>query len=233
MSSKDLEKFTSSSLRGQKQGIYEHSMCSLIMKGIQTDKSLTKISTICEAALLSKNRDKLDLETVNVCNDVCRSFLNTYPTKNGSIEYMRIAWVFLPTEENFKTHIEPWHICALEYYTLFTDYRNRKYPQKIRYEDTSPFAQTDRLNEQLDYNERLQKKIVADLKELPEFFRFFVAASALSFHGYNILVGEFTNWALAKLSDTRRKLTEEISPQVWKDFTGQEKQEKEDRNENE
>jgi len=223
--SKDLEKFTSSSLRGQKKGIYEHSMCSLIMKGIQTDKQLTKIFTICEAALLSKNRDKLDIETVNICKDVCRSFMNTYPTKRGNAEYMRITWVFLPTEENWKTHIEPWHRCNLEYYTLFTDYRHTKYPENIRYKDISPFRQTEHLNELIDYNDRLKKKIVNDLAKLPTFFRFFVAASALSFYGYNILVGEFTNWALAELSDTRRKLTEEVSEDVWREFRGQEKEE--------
>ena len=56
--SKDLEKFTSSSLRGQKKGIYEHSQGSLIMKGVQTENPLTKIFTICEGALLSENKNK-------------------------------------------------------------------------------------------------------------------------------------------------------------------------------
>ena len=231
--SKDLEKFTSSSLRGMKKGIYEQLQCSLLIKSIQTDKPLTKTSSICEAALFSKNKDSLDLETVNICNDVCRSFLNTFSTRTREYEYVKVAWIFSMSEESYNKYITPWHRIALNYYPLKTGYRHAKYPIIDRLEDVSPFRQTEHYNKMAEYNDLIQAKIEEDLKKFSEDFRFFVITSALTFHSYNILKGEFTNWALTQLSETRRKLSEEISPQVWKDFTEQTKQEKEVTEENE
>lgn len=225
--SKDLEKFTSSSLRGMKKGIYEHSMCSLLMKGINTNDPLIKTSSICEAALLSKNKDKLDPETVTICHDVCTSFRNTFTTRTSGYEYVNVAWIFSISEESYNRYIVHWHKISLNYYPLKTGYRNAKYPAVNRLVDVSPFRQIEHYNEIAEYEDRLTEKIADDLKKYTKDFRFFVATSALTLRSYNIMQGEFTNWALANLSDIRRELLKEISPQVWKDFTGQEKQEKE------
>lgn len=231
--SKDLEKFATSSLRGLKKGIYEQLQCSLLVKGIQTDKPLTKISSICEAALLSKNKKNLDLETVNVCNDVYRSLQNTFPTKTGNTEYVNVAWIFVPSEENFNQYIKAWHRISLHYYPLLTVYRQIEYRESRKQEYVSPFGQIDYHNKFVEFEDRLTRKIEDDLQKYSEDFRFFVVTSALDFRSYLILKGEFTNWALTQLSDTRRKVAEEISPQVWREFTRQEKQEKEEKREDE
>ena len=233
MSKSDLEKFTSSSLRGLKKGIYEQIQCSLLMKGTQTDKPLTKISTICEAALHSKNKKSLDMETVNICKDVCRSLQNTYPTRKGHHEFVNVSWIFPPSEQNYERYIKPWHKNSMFYYSLDTIYREIEYPEKRRMENIPPYGHIDRYNEQAEYDECLIKKLVDSLEKCTEDFRFFVVTSALTLRSYLILQGEFTNWTLTQLSEARRKLAAEISPQVWKDFTGQEKQEKEANREDE
>lgn len=228
MSSEDLDNFTSSALRGQKKGIYEHSLCSLIMKGVQTENKLTKIFTVCEGALLSENKDKLNLETVKVCSDVCLSFQNTYPAKFNGTEYLNVAWIFSPTEENYHKYIKPWHNRSLRYYPLLTVYRQREYPMSRKRVYVKAWDQLEHHNKIVEYEEQLIKKIGDDLANRPEGFSFFVKTSALTVHSFNVLQGEFTAWALTQLSDTRRELTKEISPKIWKDFTGQEKEKEEE-----
>jgi len=132
------------------------------------------------------------------------------------------------SEESYNKYIVPWHKITLNYYPLKTGYRHAKYPVIDRIEDVSPFTQTEHYNRMAEYNDLLQAQIAEDLKKYSKGFRFFVITSALTLHSYNIMQGEFTNWALTGLSETRTKLAEEISPQVWKDFTGQEKKETEE-----
>jgi hypothetical protein len=212
--SKDLEKFTSTSLRGQKRGIYEHSQGSLIMKGIQAEDKLTKIFTICEGALLSENKYKLDLEKVGVCSDVCLSFQNTTITRINKTEYVNVAWNFRPSKETFHKYIQPWHRISLRYYPLQTAYRQMKYPETRKMIQISPWDQLDNYNKRVEYEEQLIEKIEEDLMERPKNFRFFVQTTALAIHSYSTLQGEFTSWALKELSDIRRQLTKEISPRA-------------------
>jgi hypothetical protein len=216
--SKDLEKFTSSSLRGQKQGIYEHSQCKLIMKGIDSNDPLIKISTICEGALLSEKKKKLDLDLIKTCNDVCVSFQRTFPTKTSNYEYYNVAWMFPSTDENYERYIKPWHKISLIFYPLATNYRRRNYPISRKLIHVSTFEQIDHHNEVVEWEDRLQKKIEGELAKTSDGFQFFTETSALITRSYNILQGEFTSWALAELSDIRRALQKEISPDVWKDF---------------
>ena len=216
--SKDLEKFASSSMRGQKTGIYEHSQCKLIIKAIDSNDSLVKISAICEAAQLSEKKDKLDMDAIKTCNDVCVSFQNTFLTRTNSGDFYNIAWMFPPSEENYKLFILPWHKNSLTYYPLQTNYRKQKYPQSRKRVEVSPYAQIDYHNELVEFEDRLQKRIEEDLSKVTDAFYFFTVTSALVVRSYKILQGEYTMWALAELSDIRRELTKEISPNVWKDF---------------
>jgi hypothetical protein len=223
--SKDLEKFTSTSLRGQKRGIYEHSQGSLIMKGIQTEDKLTKIFTICEGALLSENKDKLDLEKVAICNDVCVSLQNTIPSRIEKTEYVKVAWIFPSSDENYIKYVKPWHRVSLHYYPLLTTYRQTKYPQSRKRVYVSAFDELEHYNKYVEFQDELIRKIESDLAGYSEGFRFFTKTTALDLDSFNILKGEFSSWALKELSDSRRKLTKEISPKTWKDLTGHEDRE--------
>jgi hypothetical protein len=226
--SKDLEKFTSTSLRGQKRGIYEHSQGSLIMKGIHTEDKLTKIFTICEGALLSENKDKLDLEKVGVCSDVCVSLQNTIPSRIEKTEYVKVAWVFPVSDENYIKYVKPWHRVSLRFYPLLTTYRQSKYPQSRKLVHVNPFNQLEYHNEVVEYQEKLIWKIETELREYSEGFRFFTKTTALDLNSFTVLKGELAAWALKELSDIRRGLTKEISPKTWHDLRGQEDREEEE-----
>ncbi len=60
----NLEKFTASSMRGMRKGIYQQLLASLLIKANKTDNPLTKIGCICEAAYLSRNKKALDMELI-------------------------------------------------------------------------------------------------------------------------------------------------------------------------
>jgi len=226
--SKDLEKFATSSMRGPKRGIYEQLLASLLVKGVRSNDPLIKISCICEAAFMSKKKDKLDMNLVDVCYTVCQSLQNTEiaKSKQSKTEYVNVSWSFPKTEENWKQYIEPWQkTLQLRYYTLFTSWRHNKYPKQDRLADVSPFRQVEHYNEVSEYYEKLAKVIAAEVRALPSHQSFFEMASALDVHSYRIIQGEFTGWALRQLLATQATLAEEISPQVWKDAFGQPSQE--------
>jgi hypothetical protein len=224
----NLEKFTSTSLRGQKKGIYEHSQGSLIMKGIQAEDKLTKIFTICEGALLSENKDKLDLEKVGVCSDVCVSLQNTIPSRIEKIEYVKVAWVFPVSDENYDRYVKPWHRVSLRYYPLLTTYRQIKYPQSRKLVHVSPFNELEHHNEVVEYQEELIRRIEDELAKCSKGFIFFTQTTALDSNSFTVLKGEFSSWALKELSEIRRELTKEISPKTWHDLTGQKDKEEEE-----
>jgi len=224
----DLEKFASTSMRGPKRGIYEQLLASLLIKGVRSNDPLIKISCICEVAFMSKKKDKLDMNLVDVFYTVCQSLQNTEIAKSSQSnrEYVNVSWSFPKTEENWKQYIEPWQKTGqIRYYTLFTSWRRNKYPFQDRRADVSPFRQTEHYNEVSEYYEKLANVIAAEIRDLPPHQSFFETASALDVHSYRILQGEFTGWALRQLLEIQATLAEEISPQVWKDAFGQPSQE--------
>jgi hypothetical protein len=227
----DLEKFVSTSMRGPKRGIYEQLLASLLIKGVRSNDPLIKISCICEAAFMSKKKDKLDMNLVDVFYTVCQSLQNTEIAKSrkSKTEYVNVSWSFPKTEENWKQYIKPWQKTSqLQFYTLFTSWRYNKYPIQDRLENVSPFRQVEHYNELAEYYENLATVIAAEIRDLPPHQCFFEMASALGVHSYRILQGEFTSWALRQLLEIQATLAEEISPQVWKDAFGQPSQETEE-----
>jgi len=219
-SKKGLGEFVTVSMRGPKRGIYEQLLAQLLIKGNRTNNDLIKIMSVCEAALMSRQKDKLDMNHVDVCYAVCRSFLNTRPDPNIK-NVVRVAWSFPQTEENWKLNIEPWKKTNLSYSTLQTNWRHRNYPEKKRYgECLSPWKQTERENEILDYLDALAEKINIEISQLPPHQAFFEVTSALTEQSFAILQGEFTGWALRQLSQIKAQIAEEISPQVWREALG-------------
>jgi len=177
---------------------------------------------------MSKKKDKLAMNLVDVFHTVCQSLQNSEIAKSrqSKTEYVNVSWSFPKTEENWKQYIDPWQKTRqLHYFTLFTNWRHNKYPKQDRLVDVSPFRQTEHYNETAKYYEKLAKTISAEISDLPPHQSFFEMASALDVHSYRILQGEFTGWALRQLLEIQATLAAEISPQVWKDTFGQPSQE--------
>ena len=230
MVSEELQKFTTSTLRGFKTGARKQSIAFQLAKSARTNDPLIKIPCICEAASAYKDRKKLDMNLINACAIVSQSFQNTQPQKSEhtGVDYINIAWAFPKTEENWKHFIKPWQKTErLHFYTLLTELRQQKYPRSRKLVDVSPFRQTDHYNEIVDYNKRLAKQISSEIRELPPDMSFFETTTALDPQSYSVLVGEFTVWALIELSETKNILLDCLDPEIFNAFFGVEQKPKE------
>ena len=223
--SEDLEKFTTSSLRGSK-GIYQQLQASALAKSVQSNDKLVKTASICEAAMGSKNKDKLDMNLIDVCWIVSDSFSNTHP-EDKKPHIMRVAWDFPLNEENWRKYIEPWQRIRLSYYPLDTPYSYINHPQKPRYPTESAlwWRVNEEKNRYLDDLDELQEYISKKIEEMPEHERFYQKSASLSYRSFQRIQSEFTTWALKQLLDVRKELASEIDPKVWREALGQQEPE--------
>lgn len=234
MSKDALDKFTSSSLRGSK-GIYQQLQASALAKSVQSNDKLVKTASICEAAMGSKTKDKLDMNLIDICWIVSDSFSKTHP-ENKKPHLMRVAWGFPQNEENWRKYIKPWQRIRPNYYPLETPYRYSNHPPKPRYSTKSGlwWEVNEEKNEYLDNLDELQEYISKKINEMPEYEIFYHVSDSLSCHSFQKIQSEFTTWALKQLLEVRKELASEIDPKVWREALGQkEKEAKEETDENE
>ena len=230
MSEKDegnqLDKFAASSMRGPKRGIYQQLLAQLLIKANRANDSLIKISCICEAALMSRKKKKLDMKLVHVCYMVCQSFKSSeirnisysFLHRKEMIDVTRMAWVFPQTEENYRKYIESWQHIQLSYYAYYTQWRYKKYPIADRRGGfISDYNYPEYYNKTAAFIEDLKEKTQKDLEELPEWQNFYETTSAVAKRSFFVLQGEFTGWALPKLLETQATLSDEIDPEIWKE----------------
>jgi hypothetical protein len=222
-----LDKFTASSMRGPKRGIYQQLLALLLIKANRSNDPLIKISCICEAALMSKKKKKLDMKLVHVCYTVFQSFQATeivhcpfsWLHENSMIDIARVAWVFPQTEENYKKYIKEWRHVPLSYYTLHTTWRKHNYPFADRLGKSHFWAgeYQDYYNKTAAVLEEKQEKTDKDLEALPEWQGFYEKASAVCKRSFSVLQKEFSGWALPKLLETQAIISDEIDPEIWKE----------------
>ena len=201
--SKELEAFTSSSLRGKKRGIYEQLLASLLAKVVKTDDPLTKIQAICEAAYTCRIKDKLNMKLVDVCYDVCVSFRNSKKQRRQGASYVSVSWSFENIEENYEQYIKPWYKQSGVYIPWFTPLAKSLYP------------------EETEYHPKYGRVIHEEIQKLPSHELFFLKTTALVPQSFYALQGGFTNWSLKQLLDIQAILSDEIDPKVWSEALGQ------------
>jgi hypothetical protein len=161
--SKELEAFTSSSLRGQKRGIYQQLLASLLVKTVKTNDPLEKIQALCEAAFTCRIKDKLDMNLVDVCFSVCQSFINSKTTQRYGHSFVNVSWSFnLSKEENFKRYVAPWKKQKYMCFGWFTSFANKV------------------LRDDAEYSQANLDHIFNELKKLDEYERFYYASQALT-----------------------------------------------------
>ena len=217
-----LDRFASASLRGPKRGIYQQLLALLLIKANRSNDYLIKISCICEAALMSRKKEKLNMDMIDVIYAIAKSFSasEAQPTSsswlhpNSMIDLVEMAWTFPKTEENYKKFISPWWSTPLRYYPYHTDFRIRNYPLKNRI--TFDYgAYSTYYNRQAEYLEKLKKVVRLEIAELPEWQNFFEKTSALSKKSFHVLQGEFSGWALKQLLETQAIISEEVDPEIY------------------
>jgi hypothetical protein len=219
-----LDKFVSGSLRGPKRGIYQQLLALLLVKANRSNDPFIKIQSICEAALMSKNKKKLDMDLIDQIYKVAQSFaasevreLRYSHVHRYTVGVVKINWTFPQTEENCRKYIMPWHYTSVSFYAHKTNWRRRKYPLEDRMTTVSPWDWNDYYNKWATYIEKLQDKIEEELDQLPDWQRFFEMASALTKNAFKTLKGEFNNWAIKQLLEIQTILSEEVDPEIYKE----------------
>lgn len=207
-----LEKFTSASLRGPQRGIYQQLLAGLLVKASTSNDFLVKVSSICEAAMMSKNKDKLNIDLIETAYSIATSFINTEVEK-GRLggEVVRVAWDFPMTKGNWEKYIQPWHKVNLRFYPLETFLAHQNFPLK----STSIFSS--------DIEENARKatnSVVHSLSEMSPHEEFWERTSALTKGSFSVLEAEFCRWILPKLFEVQATISEEVDPKVYSEVFG-------------
>jgi hypothetical protein len=200
-------------LRGPRRGSYQQILISNLIKATRTDDLLKKVFNICMAAIAFKQKDKLDMQLVDVCSRVCDSLINTIAEKNQPVV---VAWNFPQTEKNWEKYILPWQRTTLSFYPLLTYHGKRNYPR--RYTENNPFEGVEALNKRLNEHEETIRQANWEINRLPIHASFFESTSALSLTSFNVLKSEFACWAIVKLAETQALITKEIDPALFKEM---------------
>jgi hypothetical protein len=200
-------------LRGPRKGVYQQLLAGSLIKAMRTDDSLKKVYNICMAAYTFKEKDKLNMELVEICSRVCESLINTILERNQPIT---VAWNFPQTEKNWEKYILPWQRTTLSFYPLLTYYGRRNYPR--RYAENDPFEGVGALNRRLNEHEETIKQANQEINELPIHKSFFESTSALSLTSFNVLKSEFSSWAIAKLAETQALIAEHVDPALFREM---------------
>ncbi len=113
-----LEKFSKAALSYSRMGCKEQIISSLLIRANLAGDGIKKVKLICEAAMLTEDKEKkIDQDMILDLYTVASSLETFIKNKNGGIT---ISWSFPQTEENYVKFLEPWHKIKLSYYPLFT-----------------------------------------------------------------------------------------------------------------
>jgi hypothetical protein len=208
-----LEEVAASALRGPRKGVYQQLLAGSLIKANRTDDSLKKVYNICMAAYTFKQKDKLDMQLVDVCSKVCESLIVTIAERKQPI---MVAWSFPETKENWRKYILPWQRTTLHFYPLETRYGRHNYPR--RYTENSPFESAQSINSRLRQHEEAIRQAALKISNLSLHDSFFETTAALTLTSFNVLKAEFSNWTIAKLADTQTLIAEHVEPALFKEM---------------
>lgn len=202
--------FISEAVRRPRTGVYQQLLAQKLKVNRVSDP-LQRITLLCEAAYMSRNKDALDMKIIDIAAAACRSFLNTDDSKKEP--WVNIAWVFPPTEENYVKYIKPWLTVSYHYYPTRTIYAYVHYGENLRYQDMErPASRYEKITKFFD---EIKKRIYKEINEKPDYERFFIVTTAISKTTLQAFKGEFTNWMLPKLLEQQSIIVDEIDPQVY------------------
>jgi hypothetical protein len=211
---KTPENFETSFLRGQK-GIYGQLLAGNLIKSNQTSDPLIKVGAIVEAAQMSKQIDKLDPDFLLGVQRIYSSFYNASIQK----EPIALSWPFVYDAGDYENYILAWHDEKMKiyYYPYQTNYRKRRYPGREQFIENKNLKTVNEAKVQLyDVIDRVKSEI----SDLPVWSQFIEKTSALTRQSYNDLLTEFVAWSLPQLSKVKLILSQEVTPQTWREVMG-------------
>jgi hypothetical protein len=191
-------KFVQESVRGPKQGIFEHLLCQNLVSAVGS-KPLAKIRLTCEAALMVQDLKSIDIDKdeVDLILKITSGFTNTahYQSQGAFICFM--AFPFESTKENYSKYIEIWcNSPRLSYFaSLHFNLWPRDYARECEY-----------------VNEEIRKL------EAWEFFFHVTKHQNLTEACFNNLLSQFTMWALPKTQIMFSKLAKLVNPRLYEEI---------------
>jgi hypothetical protein len=219
----DFDRFAEQALRGPRKGVYEHVVAGLLIKANSCSDPLKKVRTLCEAAISVKDKDKLNMDTVEVAFTVSSIFLEVELEPEQVC--VMIPWSFPLTLENWRKYIVPWHTIDLHYFPYHTNLRKSKYPEVPIFDRFGCLERYYDAQELYETKTKVTNLIHEAVSNLPEHEKFFEMTTALSRESFFALRTEFENWAISQLLTVQNAIAEQINPsifaEVFKTMAGQ------------
>lgn len=120
----ELDKFTATTLRGPKRGVYEQLLAAKLISANRS-KPLQRIRYISEAAWFAKEKaENLGMELVETLYKVSVALDSVERDKHWDNRYTYfmlypVPWPFEKTQENFERYVKPWLKSFPNYYSAF------------------------------------------------------------------------------------------------------------------
>lgn len=214
---KGFQAFASTATRTQRKGINEQLLAQLLIQSNTRSDPMQKIEALTEAAYATKSKDKIDMNIIEACSVVCRSFINTekdYRAPSRHPNMIRVSWAFEETRENWEKYIKPWQRLNLSYYPLLTSYVGKNYSSFPVTTDGVRPIDIEKWEEGRDF---IQKEVSKWLKKLSADKQFYEETDALYKVSFTSLKGEFAQWAMKNLRAVQMTIAEEINPEIYRD----------------
>jgi hypothetical protein len=209
----EFDKFASAAMRGPRKNTYMQLLSGLLLKANQNSEPLKKIQTICEAAYLSRQKDKLDMQIIEVSYTLAVILAKVEIPRNPDAT-IHIPWSFVRTEESWKKYVAPWQNINLTYWAYHTELRHKKYHEQPNFD---PFASPEGIWERkMEAAEAIREEI----EKMSDCDRFFQVTSALTLQSFYALKSEFENWALTKLLAIQSLIADQVDPKVFSEVLG-------------
>jgi len=215
-SESDFDRFAEQALRGPRKGVYEHVIAGLLIKANSCSDPLRKVRTLCEAAISVKDKEKLNMDTVEVAFTVSSVFLKVELIQNKPEQYwVSIPWSFKLTEENWRKYIAPWQKIDLHYFPYQTSLRKTKFPEVPIFDSFGSLECHYDAQELYEAKTKATNLVREMITKLPEHEKFFEMTTALSRESFFALRTEFENWAISQLLTVQNAIAEQIAPSIF------------------
>jgi len=202
----NLADFASRALRGPRKRVYQQLLSQKLIRANMNKDPLQKIKFICEAAFMSRNKENVDIETVELSHAVCISLMRT--SLNSEENFTHIPWAFPETEENYERFIRPWFSVTIRFYPLKTLYCHDHFPSQPIF----GYPNHEKIHNAW---KEVKQKILTNMGQMSPSEAFFVQTSAIGKNSFRKLKGEFEKWAMKPLYEIVNVIVDEIDPKVY------------------
>jgi len=182
----NFERFVSQALRLHRKGSFEMLLAQHLAVAVASEP-MQKIRLVCEAAyMVPKDKVNMDMQLIETIYLTCLSFLNT----NEKSGFIKVAWGFPQTAENYARFIQPWH------------------------KQNVPLGFTSGTGFEVEQKREKLKEAKNEVE------KFFLLTGDLNLHpsSLQMLKCEFITWAIPKIMEAFERLSRFVDPDLYKEM---------------